>query len=142
MNPSAVSALYSVRGSTVEAPESASGDYLLDRDLNSAPQYVVNAKGNYILLDGGRRIFDGSGGAAVLCLGHANQEVIEAVTQQTLQISYCHSMFFKTQSTDSLAKELITSTDNKLERVFLICSGIFFKIHESDDILTEWSNRL
>jgi len=100
----------------------------LDRDLNTAPHSVVNAKGNYIQLDNGQRIFDATGGAAVACIGHGNEEVIEAVTRQMLQISYCHSMFFKTHCTDSLAEELIAGTSKRLERVFLICSGMFLKI--------------
>lgn len=53
--------------------------YLMDRDLNTAPHEVMNAKGNYIHLDNGQAIFDATGGAAVACLGHENQEVIEAV---------------------------------------------------------------
>ncbi len=107
-----------------KAAESAPDGYLLDRNLNTAPHYVVNSNGNYIELDDGRQMFDASGGAAVACLGHRNEEVIEALIEQAHQIAYCHSMFFKTHSTDSLAEELILSTGKRLERVYLICSGM------------------
>jgi adenosylmethionine-8-amino-7-oxononanoate aminotransferase len=133
MSLPAVSTFSPFQVSTVKATESTPGGYLLDRDLNTAPYEVVNAKGNYIKLDNGQEIFDASGGAAVACLGHGNEEAMEAVTRQMLQISYCHSMFFKTHCTDSLAEELIAGTDNRLERVFLICSGMFLRIYYCDD---------
>ena len=133
MSPSAVSTFSPVHVPSIKAIESTPGSYLLDRDLNTAPHHVVNARGNYIQLDNGQRIFDATGGAAVACIGHGNQEAIEAVTRQMLQISYCHSMFFKTNCTDSLAEELIAGTGKILERVFLICSGMFLKIYYHDD---------
>jgi adenosylmethionine-8-amino-7-oxononanoate aminotransferase len=128
MSPSAVSTLSPVLAPSVKAFESSPGGFLLDRDLNTAPHYVVNAQGNYIQLDNGQKIFDATGGAAVACIGHGNEEAIEAVTRQMLQISYCHSMFFKTHCTDSLAEELIAGTGKRLERVFLICSGMFLNV--------------
>ena len=101
--------------------------YLLDRYLNTTLHYVVGSKGNYILLDDGRKIFDACGGAAVTCLGRGNEEVREAINKQGDQAAYVHSMFFKTHSTESLAEELIASTGKRLERVFLLCSGMFIQ---------------
>lgn len=133
MSPSVVSTFSPVHVPPIKASESAPHGYLLDRDLNTAPHYVMNAKGNYIQLDNGQMIFDATGGAAVACVGHGNEEAIEAVTRQMLQISYCHSMFFKTHCTDSLAEELIAGTGKRLERVFLICSGMVIKFYYNDD---------
>lgn len=133
MSPSAVSTFSPIHVPPVKAIESDLGGYLLDRDLNTAPNYVVSAEGNYIHLDNGQKIFDATGGAAVACIGHGNEEAIEAVARQMLQISYCHSMFFKTHCTDSLAEELIAGTGKRLERVFLICSGMFLKIYYNYD---------
>ena len=95
----------------------------MDRDMNTAPHEVVNAKGNYIELDNGQSVFDATGGAAVACLGHGNEEVIAAVARQMAQVSYCHSMFFRTSSTSDLAEELIAGTDFNMAKAFIICSG-------------------
>jgi adenosylmethionine-8-amino-7-oxononanoate aminotransferase len=119
MNPCAVS----TDSGNVSGP--APDSYLMDRDLNTAPYEVTNAEGNYIYLNNGQAIFDATGGAAVACLGHGNQEVIEAATNQMRQIPYCHSMFFGTRCTSSLAEELIAGTDDKLNKAFIICSGLF-----------------
>jgi adenosylmethionine-8-amino-7-oxononanoate aminotransferase len=122
MSPCAIS---TDRGPPGKVFDTTPGGYLMDRDLNTAPHEVTNARGNYIHLDNGQMIFDATGGAAVACLGHGNEEVIEAVTNQMLQISYCHSMFFGTRCTSSLAEELIAGTNDKLDKAFIICSGLF-----------------
>ena len=140
MSPSAVSILSPIHVPPVKVTEAAPASYLLDRDLNTAPHYVVGSKSNHLFLDDGRKIFDASGGAAVACLGHGNEEVNELMRRQLDQVSYCHSMFFKTHSTDDLAEELITSTGKRLERVFLICSGTIFKICCRDDWLKAVNN--
>ena len=112
----------------VSKVKSAENGYLMDRDLNVTPYEVIAAKGNYIELNNGQSIFDATGGAAVACLGHGNEEVIKAVSDQMLQLSYCHSMFFRTKCTSDLAEELITGTGYKLAKAFVICSGSFIEL--------------
>lgn len=46
---------------------------VLHRSLHHKPLHVVSAKGNHLYLDNGQEILDATGGAAVSCLGHANQ---------------------------------------------------------------------
>jgi adenosylmethionine-8-amino-7-oxononanoate aminotransferase len=46
---------------------------VLHRSLHHDPLRVVSAKGNYLQLDNGQKIFDATGGAAVACLGHGDQ---------------------------------------------------------------------
>ena len=124
MSPAAISMHspeYVVQPKTVDSIHQG---YLMDRDLNTAAWEVVSARGNYIELSNGQRVFDATGGAAVACHGHGNQEIIEAISKQMLEISYCHSMFFKTRSTDNLAEALIAGTDYKLAKAFIICSGL------------------
>lgn len=86
------------------AIKSSTNSFLLDQDLSTAPNYVAKAEGNYIKLGGSQKIFDTISSAAVACIRHGNEEVIEAVRRQVLQISYCHSMFFKTNCTDTLQR--------------------------------------
>jgi 4-aminobutyrate aminotransferase-like enzyme len=90
MSPCAVSTDRVPPGNVSDpAPDS----YLMDRDLNTAPHEVTNAKGNYIHLGNGQTIFDATGGAAVACLGHGNQEVIEAVMNQMRYPDFLHFSF-------------------------------------------------
>jgi adenosylmethionine-8-amino-7-oxononanoate aminotransferase len=123
MSPSAISPV--AQGHVFPAKFTNGGEngYLMDRDLNVTPHEVVNAQGNYIELDNGQSMFDATGGAAVACLGHGNNEVIQAVTNQMRQLSYCHSMFFRTRCTTDLAQELIAGAEYKLAKAFIICSG-------------------
>lgn len=98
--------------------------YLLDRDLNKAPKEVVGSSGSWIYLKNGQKVFDATCGAAVACLGHQNKEVEAAMIEQMKNISYCHSMFFSTPSTNKLAEILIAGTDDKMGRAFVCNSGM------------------
>jgi 4-aminobutyrate aminotransferase-like enzyme len=46
---------------------------VLHRSLHQDPLHVVSAKGHYLHLDNGQKIFDATGGAAVACLGHGDE---------------------------------------------------------------------
>ena len=46
---------------------------VLHRSLHFDPHRVLSAKGHYLHLSNGQRIFDATGGAAVACLGHGNE---------------------------------------------------------------------
>ena len=45
---------------------------VLHRSLHHDPLRVISAKGHYLHLSNGQRIFDASGGDAVACIGHGN----------------------------------------------------------------------
>jgi adenosylmethionine-8-amino-7-oxononanoate aminotransferase len=145
MAPSAVSPFAQESIRRTKTDESAPQSYLMDRDLNTEAAEVISAQGNYIELDNGQRMFDATGGAAVACLGHGNKEVIDAVSKQMQELSYCHSMFFKTRCTSGLAEELIAGTDYKLAKAFIICSGSYIRcgakillIHKRPQVRRLW----
>lgn len=99
-------------------------EFLLDRNLNKAFPVVKSGKGNYLLLTDGRTIFDATSGAAVSCLGHGNQRVIDAMTAQlTTGVPYLASTFWGFEVVEKLCKELIDGTDGKMARVYLTGSG-------------------
>lgn len=52
--------------------EQKSKSAVLHRSLHHDPLRVTSAKGHYLHLSNGQRIFDASGGAAVACIGHGN----------------------------------------------------------------------
>ncbi len=98
---------------------------MLHRDTNFVPRKAIGGKGSYIFLEDGTRIFDSTGGPAVSCLGHGDDEINETIKKQMSQISYCHSGFFGTQVTEDLAQFLTDSTGGKLSKLFIISSGMF-----------------
>lgn len=95
----------------------------MHRDLHTAPKRAIGAEGHYIVLSDGQRLLDSTGGAAVSCLGHANERVKEAIRQQLEQVPYCHSMFFATGVFEELAAVMRESTGGEMERLFAVSSG-------------------
>ncbi|KAI9721582.1 MAG: hypothetical protein M1828_005072 [Chrysothrix sp. TS-e1954] len=105
-------------------PEASTGrSMLLHRSLHEPPLHVVGAKGNYLELDSGRRIFDSTGGAAVACLGHGNERVKQAVLQQMHAFSYCHTLTYTSSVAEELAQELCRSTKDQMTKAYLVSSG-------------------
>jgi adenosylmethionine-8-amino-7-oxononanoate aminotransferase len=47
-----------------------------------APPIAVRGEGIYLHRADGAKIIDGSGGAAVACLGHGNRRIAEAIGRQ------------------------------------------------------------
>ena len=62
---------------------------VLHRSLREAPPKAVGGEGVWLIAEDGRRILDGSGGAAVSCLGHQHPRVIEAMTQAGVEARLC-----------------------------------------------------
>ncbi|KIW32102.1 uncharacterized protein PV07_03672 [Cladophialophora immunda] len=101
---------------------------LLHRSLQSEPYQVTGAKGLYLTLSDGRTIMDACGGAAVACLGHGNEEVLQAVVRQMSSgVSYIHSLTYTTDSAEELAHHLIDGPQGAgrfgLERAYFVNSG-------------------
>lgn len=98
----------------------------LHRDIHVIPKRAVGGKGSYIFLEDGQKILDSTGGAAVSCLGHGNEDVTKAVLAQMNQLSYCHTAFFGTQPYEELASLLVESTGGRMSKLFVISSGTSF----------------
>lgn len=114
--------LHFTEGNKVNASKQT--EFLLDRDLHKSFPVVKGGKGNYLYLTDGRAIFDSTSGAAVSCLGHGNQRVINAITAQlNTGVPYMASTFFGAEVVEGLCKELITGTGGKMGRVYLTGSG-------------------
>src|SRR6201999_415027 len=63
----------------------ASHSRVLHRSLRETPPRAVGGDGVWLIAEDGRRILDGSGGAAVSCLGHQHPRVIEAIIKLARQ---------------------------------------------------------
>ena len=101
-----------------------SSSSVLHRQLHQAPILAISGEGSYITLEDGRRILDATGGAAVSCLGHSNEEVKQAMIDQINRLSYCHTAYFSTKPFEELASFLVESTGGKMSRVYIVGSGI------------------
>jgi adenosylmethionine-8-amino-7-oxononanoate aminotransferase len=84
---------------------------------------AVRGKGLMLTLQDGRKIIDGSGGAAVACLGHGNRRVADAVGRQALELGYVHTGFFTTEPAEALADLLLGGEPAGLSHAFFVSSG-------------------
>jgi len=97
--------------------------HVLHRSLTHSYPTAVAGDGPYLVDREGRRYLDASGGAAVSCLGHSDQEVIEAVRQQIGQLAYAHTSFFTTEVMEELADFLIARAPAGLDSVYFVSGG-------------------
>ncbi|KFY46954.1 hypothetical protein V494_00247 [Pseudogymnoascus sp. VKM F-4513 (FW-928)] len=95
----------------------------VNRSLNEPPLEVVRSEGNYLQLSTGHRIFDATCGAAMACLGHGHQEVIQAIADQLTINAYSNSQVFTSRAASDLSKEIILGTGNLMSRVYICGSG-------------------
>lgn len=81
------------------------------------------AQGCYITDTSGKVYLDASGGAAVSCLGHSNQRVIEAIKSQIDKLAYAHTSFFTSEPAEELADRLISLAPAGIDRVYFVSGG-------------------
>lgn len=84
---------------------------------------ATRASGVYIYDASGKQYLDGSGGAAVSCLGHADPDVIDAIKQQIDALAFAHTGFFTSEAAESLAEKLIQHAPAGMERVYQVSGG-------------------
>ncbi|HLL19410.1 MAG TPA: aminotransferase class III-fold pyridoxal phosphate-dependent enzyme, partial [Rubrivivax sp.] len=58
------------------------------RQLHHSYPLAVGGEGPYLIDDQGRRYLDGSGGAAVSCLGHNHPAILAAMQAQMAKLEY------------------------------------------------------
>lgn len=93
-------------------------------DDDDLPQ-LATAKGHYWLTTTGSKILDACGGAGVACIGHGRKEVIKAITKQMASCSYASYAHFRIDPVERLSEWLVESTGGEMDKVFLMCSGMF-----------------
>ena len=62
---------------------------------------VMWAKGSYLTDVNGKQYIDGSGGPAVYCIGHANEEVNDAIKAQLDRIAHGYRYNFTTDALEA-----------------------------------------
>jgi len=98
-------------------------NHVFHRNSRSAYPVAVGGEGAYLIDASGKRYLDGSSGAAVSCLGHNDQGVIEAIKHQLDTLPYAHTSFFSTEPMEALADELISRAPTGMDRVYFVSGG-------------------
>lgn len=96
---------------------------VLHRHLSHQFLPLERAAGNYLYTEHGQKIFDGSGGPSVGCLGWGNERVIDAVTKQLRSAPYCATVFYTTRVAEELGRFLVESTNGHMARAYIVNSG-------------------
>ncbi|MEM9097737.1 MAG: aspartate aminotransferase family protein [Pseudomonadota bacterium] len=97
--------------------------HVFPRHTKTLPPKAVGGEGCYLIDEAGERYLDGSGGAAVSCLGHGDRAVIEAVKAQMDSLAFAHTGFFTSEPAERLAEMLIAKAPEGIERVYFVSGG-------------------
>lgn len=100
-----------------------SSSHVFHRHCHSHMPLAVSGQGCYITDHTGKQYLDGSGGAAVSCLGHGDPDVTAAMKDQLDQIAFAHTGFFSSQVAEQLADLLVAHAPGDLDRVYLVSGG-------------------
>ena len=96
---------------------------IVHRSLRETPPVAVAGHGVWLVAADGREILDGSGGAAVSCLGHQHPRVLEAMARQAERLTYAHTSFFTSEPAEELAAELVGNEPGGLAYVYPVSGG-------------------
>ncbi|MEL6801927.1 MAG: aspartate aminotransferase family protein [Pseudomonadota bacterium] len=97
--------------------------HIFGRSCSASLPTAVSGDGCWIVDADGKRYLDGSGGAAVSCLGHSDARVRAAIHEQLDQLAFAHTGFFTSKAAETLADLLITHAPPGIDRVWLASGG-------------------
>ncbi|WCR12293.1 aspartate aminotransferase family protein [Paracoccus stylophorae] len=97
--------------------------HVFPRHCHTQPPIAVGGEGVFLIDSEGKRYLDGSGGAAVSCLGHGDKEVTEAIKAQLDRLAFAHTGFLTSEPAEALADLLIEHAPGDLDRVYFVSGG-------------------
>ncbi|KXF89165.1 aspartate aminotransferase family protein [Phaeobacter inhibens] len=97
--------------------------HVFPRHTKAVLPTAFGGDGCYLIDANGKRYFDGSGGAAVSCLGHSDAEVIAAIQAQVGKLAFAHTGFMTSEPAEALADLLISQAPGDLDRVYFVSGG-------------------
>ncbi len=97
--------------------------HIFPRHTRASLPTAVRGDGVYLYDSEGKSYFDGSGGAAVSCLGHSDADVISAVKSQLDSLDFAHTGFLTSEPAEELADRLVAHAPEGIERVYLVSGG-------------------
>ncbi len=97
--------------------------HVFPRHTKSSNPVIAGGEGCYLIDVEGKRYLDGSGGAAVSCLGHGDQEVLQAIRDQLDKVAFAHTGFFTSNPAEELADLLVQHAPGDIDRVYFVSGG-------------------
>ncbi|WP_424810850.1 aspartate aminotransferase family protein [Roseococcus sp. YIM B11640] len=97
--------------------------HLVHRNLRADPPIAVSGSGIWLREASGHEVIDGSGGAAVACLGHSHPHVLAAMRAQLEKLTYAHTALFSCESAEKLADMLVGHKPGGLSHAYFASSG-------------------
>ena len=97
--------------------------HVFSRHSKSQLPTAVRGEGIYLYDAAGKQYLDGSGGAAVSCLGHGDRDVISAIKKQLDELEFAHTGFLTSQPAEDLADQLVRHAPKGIDRVYLVSGG-------------------
>ena len=97
--------------------------HILHRQTKTPMPVIASGEGVYLTDSEGKRYLEGSGGAAVSCLGYGNKRVIKAIKDQLDKIAFAHTGFFTSQPAEELADWLCERAPGNIGQVAFVSGG-------------------
>ncbi|HOI94443.1 MAG TPA: aspartate aminotransferase family protein [Syntrophobacter fumaroxidans] len=99
-------------------------DHIFYRNLLKTYPVVDRAEGAIIWDKSGKRYLDGSGGAAVVSIGHGVPEIREQMLAQAGRLAFSHGSHFTSEAAMECAERLCKMTsDERMNRVYFLSGG-------------------
>ncbi len=98
-------------------------DHVFYRNLRKYYPTVDRGEGIYVYDTEGRKYMDGSGGAAVVGIGHGVKEITEAMIEQANKICFSHGSQFTNHAAIELASKLVQLSPKGLTKVYFLSGG-------------------
>jgi len=97
--------------------------HVFPRHSRTSPPVATRGEGIYLYDQSGKQYLDGSGGAAVSCLGHGDPDVTQAIKDQADALAFAHTGFLSSEPAEALADKLIAHAPEGIERVYFVSGG-------------------
>jgi len=98
-------------------------DHVFYRNLKKLYPTVSHGQGIYLYDTDGKRYIDGSGGAAVVSIGHGVGEITEAMVRQAGKVSFAHGSQFTSEAAIAFAERIVSLAPEGLTRVYFLSGG-------------------
>lgn len=98
-------------------------DHVFYRDRSKVLPVIDRAEGIYIFDREGKKYLDGSGGPAVVNIGHGVKEVIDAMMAQARKVCFPYVGHFVSEAQIELAKKIVEFAPRGMSRVYFISGG-------------------
>lgn len=97
--------------------------YVIKPELGKTYPFISRGKGIYLFDQEGKRYIDGCGGAVTASIGHAVDEVAEAMYAQAKEVSFAYRSHFSSDAVEELGAKLAEWAPGSLNWSFFVSSG-------------------